>query len=178
MQADVSVAQLSDLIPLCSDLPPATVDQLVGATRVISHAGGRMNHTSLAKALHFSDTHTVGTVGFLSRLGLVDAIGSEVTLTDAGKQIASLGIAARRRHFAERLAHLPIVRQVLNALAEQPERSLPRDQLLTVLGAEACAADANSLFDHLVAWGRYAHLFAYDEQTEVISLPKTPRART
>jgi NitT/TauT family transport system ATP-binding protein len=178
MQADAPIAQLSDLIPVCSDLPPATVDQLVGATRVISHAGGRMNHSSLAKALHFSDTHTVGTVGFLSRLGLVDAIGSEVALTDAGKKIASLGIAARRRHFAERLAHLPIVRHVLNALAEQPERSMLRDQLLIGLGAEACAADANKLFDHLIAWGRYAHLFTYDEQTEVIGLPQAPRART
>lgn len=177
MQAKEPITQLSDLIPICSHLPPATVDQLVGATRVISHAGGRMNHVTLAKALHFSDTHTIGTVGFLSRLGLVDAIGSDVTLTDAGKKIASLGISARRRHFAERLAHLPIVRQVLITLAERPERSLPRDQLLTALGAESCAADANKLFDHLVEWGRYAHLFVYDDQTEVISLPQAPQAQ-
>jgi hypothetical protein len=52
-------AQLSDLVPICSHLPSASVDQLIGATRVISHGGGRLSHAQLLAALHLDDEQTV-----------------------------------------------------------------------------------------------------------------------
>ncbi|HUK09312.1 MAG TPA: AAA-associated domain-containing protein [Stellaceae bacterium] len=163
-------AQLSDLIPMCSRLPPASVDQLVGATRLISRSGGRMAHGKLAKALHFSDEHTVGAVEFLSRLGLVEATGVDIALTEVGKRIASSRIPARRRLFAELATRLPLIHEIMDVLAKQPGRSMSRDELLESLGAQSCAPDAGRLFDHLVAWGRYAGLFSYDADTGDVSL--------
>jgi hypothetical protein len=100
-------AQLSDLVPICSRLPSASVDQLIGATRVISHGGGRMGHAQLVAALHLDDEQTVGVVEFLSCLGLGEVIGSDVALSEVGNRIASSGIPGRRRLFAELAIRLP-----------------------------------------------------------------------
>jgi NitT/TauT family transport system ATP-binding protein len=163
-------AQLSDLIPICDRLPSASIDQLIGATKVISHADGRMSHRKLAAALRFNDEHTAGVIDFLSRLGLVEAIGSEVALTAAGNRIASSEMHARRRLFAELAIRLPIIREIVDALAGQTSRSLPRRKLLDDLGAQSCASDADRIFAHVVAWGRYAGLFSYDAPSGLVSL--------
>jgi NitT/TauT family transport system ATP-binding protein len=172
--AERPTAQLSDLIPICSRLPSASVDQLIGATKVISHAGGRMNHRKLVAALRFNDEHTVGVIQFLSLLGLVDSIGSDVVLTVAGNRIASSDISARRRLFADLALRLPIIREVVDALAGQSSRSLSRSQLLSDLGAQSCAADVDHIFGHVVAWGRYAGLFTYDAPSGLVSLLNLP----
>jgi NitT/TauT family transport system ATP-binding protein len=163
-------AQLSDLVPICSRLPSASVDQLIGATRVISHGGGRMGHAQLVAALHLDDGQTVGVVEFLSCLGLVEVIGSDVALSEVGNRIASSGIPGRRRLFAELAIRLPLIREIMEALVGQSTRSLPRGKLLEALGAQSCAQDADRVFDHVVAWGRYAGLFSYDAKTAQVTL--------
>lgn len=163
-------AQLSDLVPICARLSSVSIDQLIGATKVISRAGGRMSHGKLAASLHFDDEHTVGAIQFLSRLALVQLIGNEVTLTAAGNDIASAGISARRHMFAELALGLPIIREIVDALAAEAGRSLPRTELMGKLGAQSCPMDADLVFDHVVAWGRYAGLFSYDAATGQVSL--------
>ena len=163
-------AHLSDLAPICARLSSVSIDQLIGATRVISRAGGRMSYGKLAASLHFDDEHTVGAIEFLSRLALVQVIGSDVTLTAAGKDIALARIPARRRIFAELALHLPIIREIVDSLGDEASRSLPRAKLMDKLGAQSCPLDADHVFDHVVAWGRYAGLFSYDVATGQVSL--------
>lgn len=170
MTAEKSTAQLIDLVPICSRLPTTSVDQLIGATRVIARAGSRMSPRELAAALHIADENMVGLMDFLSRLGLVEAIGSEIALTESGKSISASNMQARRRLFAEPARRLPIVREIVEALGAQPRRSLPRNKLLSDLGAHACPSDADRVFDHVMEWGRYAGLFHYDRETELVRL--------
>jgi len=172
-QSAGSAMQLSDLMPICKRLPSASVDQLIGATKILSRAGGRMPLRALAKALGFNDEQVAGLVEFLSSLTLVEVKDGDIALTAAGKRMASAGIATRRRLFSERIVHLPIVREIVGRLTEQPDRSLPRDQLLDDLGAQACSADAESIFHHVANWGRYAELFTYDPSSGRVSLTDT-----
>ncbi len=169
-QSAGSAMQLSDLMPICKRLPSASVDQLIGATKILSRAGGRMSLRALATALGYDAEHVAGLVEFLSSLRLVEVRDRDIALTAAGKRIASAGIATRRRLFAELIIHLPIVREIVDRLAEQPDRSLPRGQLLDDLGAQACASDADRIFDHVAGWGRYANLFSYDVSSGQVSL--------
>ena len=166
-----SAIELSDLMPICKRLPSASVDQLIGATRILSRAGGRTSLRALAAALGYDAEHVAGLVEFLSSLRLVEVRDRDIVLTAVGMRIASAGIAARRRLFAELIIHLPIVREIVDRLAEQPDRSLPRDRLLDDLGAHACASDADRIFDHVAGWGRYANLFSYDASSGQVSLP-------
>ena len=161
---------LNDLVPICRHLPPASIDQLIGATRIIARSGGRMSPRKLAAALRSDDEQMIGVIDFLSRLGVVEAIGSEVALTDIGKRLASAAIPARQRVFAELAIRLPVMHEILDALADQSSRSLPRSRLLEGLGAQSCAMDADRVFDQVVAWGRYAGLFSYDASSGLVSL--------
>jgi NitT/TauT family transport system ATP-binding protein len=98
---------------------------------------------------------------FLSCLGLIEVIGSDVALSEVGNRIATSGIPGRRRLFAELAIRLPLIREIMEALAGESMRSLPR---------QACAQDADRVFDHVVAWGRYAGLFSYDAKTAQVTL--------
>jgi len=171
MSAGTTVtAQLSDLVPICARLPSASIDQLIGATRMISHAGGRMSHHGLVKALHFDDAETAGAIEFLSRVRVVEVIGNEVALTAVGKDMASATIPARKRIFGELAIRLPVIREIVDFLAGEAGRSLPRETLMDKIGARSCPSDADLVFDHLVAWGRYAGLFSYDAATGEVRL--------
>jgi NitT/TauT family transport system ATP-binding protein len=164
------IAQLSDLVPMCTRLPAASIEQLIGATRVISRGGGRMGQSKLAKALHFSDEQTVGTIDFLSRLGLVEVSGGEVALTAVGRDVASARIPARKHIFAELALQLPVIREIVHFLAQEAHRSLPRELLMEKIGAQSCPSDAELVFDHVITWGRYAGLFSYDSASGKVML--------
>jgi NitT/TauT family transport system ATP-binding protein len=157
-----SAVQLSDLLPICKRLPSVSVDQLIGAAKILSRAGGTLPPRALAAALSFNDEQLAAVVEFLSSLGLVEMKDHHLVLTAVGKRIASAGIAARKRLFSELILRLPLVKSIVDRLAAEPERSLPRDKLLEDLGAEACASDADRIFNHVLSWGRYAELFSYD----------------
>lgn len=163
-------AQLADLIPICARLPLSNVDQLVGATKILANADGRMSHREFALALAYGDEHMAGVTEFLVGLDLIEVIGREVALTAVGKRFARAGINMRRHLFSELALRLPIVREIVDTLASQPNRSLHRRELLDDLGASSCAADAGRLFDHLVAWGRYAGLFSYEAASGMVTL--------
>ena len=170
MPAERSTAQLIDLVPICNRLPSMTVDQLIGATRVIARAGPHMSHRKLGTALHLDDEKVVGLLDFLSRLGLVEAIGSDIALTESGKSISASKMSDRRRLFVEPALRLPIVHEIVESLSAQLSRSLPRNKLLTDLGAHTCPSDADRVFDHVMGWGQYAGLFYYDRETELVRL--------
>lgn len=165
-----SAIQLSDLAPICKRLPSASVDQLIGATKILSRAGGRLTPRTLAAGLAYDDEHLAGVVEFLSSLDLIEVSENEIALSAVGKRIASSGIASRRRLFSELIIRLPIVRKIVDTLTGQPNRSLPRSKLLEDLGAQACASDADLIFDHVATWGRYAGLFSYDASSGLVSL--------
>ena len=166
----IPFGHLNDLIPVCIRLPSATDDQLVGAVKIISHASGRMSQKKLGSSLRYDDEQIVALVEVLSCLGLVDTIGSDVGLTEFGERVASSAMAERRQLFAESLMRLPIIREIMEALREQATRSFERSKLLDIIGAQSCPADADRAFDYLVAWGRYARLFACDSNTGQVSI--------
>ena len=170
MSAERAAAELNDLVPICSRLPSRSMDQLIGATRVIGQAGSRMSQRKLAAALHVDDENIVGLIDFLARLGFVEAIGSEIALTESGKRIASSEMRARRRLFAEPAQRLPVIRDIMEALGAEPSHALPRNKLLNDLGAHACPSDAHRVFDHVMEWGRYSGLFHYDRKTQLVRL--------
>ena len=165
-----ATGQLHDLIPICARLASRNVDQLVGATKILVNAGGRLSHREFASALSNDDEHVAGVTEFLAGLGIIEVSDKDVALTDVGKRIARAGIGTRRRLFSELVLRLPIFPKIVDTLANQPDRSLSRIRLLEELGASSCGADAGALFEHLVAWGRYAGLFSYDGATGIVSL--------
>jgi hypothetical protein len=90
-------------------------------------------------ALAYGEEHMAAVTEFLVSLDLIEVIGREVALTAVGKRIARARIDMRRHLFAELALRLPIVRKIIETLARQPNRSLQREKVWTILARHRVA---------------------------------------
>ena len=95
----------------------------------------------------------------------------DLVLTDAGKRFADLETDARKRLFAEHLInYVPIMGLIRRVLDERPSHTAPAARFRNELEDYMSEEYADETLKTIVSWGRYAELFAYDEQSELFSL--------
>jgi NitT/TauT family transport system ATP-binding protein len=92
-------------------------------------------------------------------------------LTDAGKRFAHLETDARKKLFAEYPRnYVPIAGLIRRVLDERPSHTAPAARFRNELEDYMSEDHAAETLKTVVSWGRYAELFAYDEQSETFSL--------
>ena len=95
----------------------------------------------------------------------------DLVLTEAGRRFANLETDARKKLFAEHLvAYVPVIGLVRRVLDERPSHTAPEARFRNELEDYMSEDDADETINTVVSWGRYAELFAYDEQSETFSL--------
>src|SRR5689334_22131912 len=95
----------------------------------------------------------------------------DLVLTDAGKRFAHLETDARKRLFAEHLlSYVPVMALIRRVLDERPSHTAPAARFRNELEDYMSEDYADETLKTIVSWGRYAELFAYDEQSETFSL--------
>ena len=95
----------------------------------------------------------------------------DLVLTDAGRRFADLETDARKKLFAEHLVnHVPVMGLIRRVLDERPAHSAPAARFRNELEDYMAEDQADETLKTIVSWGRYAELFAYDEQSELFSL--------
>jgi NitT/TauT family transport system ATP-binding protein len=95
----------------------------------------------------------------------------DIVLTEAGKRFANLETDARKKLFAEHLiAYVPVMGLIKRVLDERPSHTAPAARFRNELEDYMSEEYADETLKTLVSWGRYAELFAYDEQSETFSL--------
>lgn len=99
----------------------------------------------------------------------------DLTLTEAGKGFAHLETDARKKLFAEHLSsYVPLISLIRRVLDERPSHTAPAARFRNELEDYMSEGYADETLKTIVSWGRYAELFAYDEQAELFSL-ENPR---
>ncbi len=103
----------------------------------------------------------------------------DITLTPLGEAFAEARILTRKEIFASRIRRLPLFRWLMSMLHAAEDRNLDRMIVQTALELEFPAEEAARQLDTAINWGRYAELFAYDDDTETLTLeePDTVRER-
>src|SRR5262249_22589298 len=95
----------------------------------------------------------------------------DLVLTDAGKRFAHLETDARKKMFAEHLInYVPVFGLIRRVLDQRPTHSAPAARFRIELEDYMSEEYADETLKTVVSWGRYAELFAYDEQSETFSL--------
>ena len=95
----------------------------------------------------------------------------DLVLTDAGKRFAHLETDARKRLFAQHLVdYVPVMGLIKRVLDERPSHVAPAARFRNELEDYMSEDYADETLKTIVSWGRYAELFAYDEQSETFSL--------
>jgi NitT/TauT family transport system ATP-binding protein len=95
----------------------------------------------------------------------------DLMLTDAGKRFANLATDARKKLFAQHvLDYVPVMNLIRRVLDERPSHTAPAARFRNELEDYMSEDYADETLKTIVSWGRYAELFAYDEQSETFSL--------
>jgi NitT/TauT family transport system ATP-binding protein len=95
----------------------------------------------------------------------------DLTLTEAGKRFANLDTDARKKLFAEHLVtYVPVMGLIRRVLDERPSHTAPEARFRNELEDYMSEDYADETLKTIVSWGRYAELFAFDEQSEMFSL--------
>jgi NitT/TauT family transport system ATP-binding protein len=95
----------------------------------------------------------------------------DLMLTEAGQRFAHLETDARKKLFAEHLMnYVPVIGLIRRVLDERPSHTAPQARFRNELEDYMAEDKADETLKTTVSWGRYAELFAYDEQSETFSL--------
>ena len=93
-----------------------------------------------------------------------------IKLTAAGRVFAQSAAEERKRLFKEHLLHfVPLAAHIRHVLDEREGHSAPRVRFKSELEDHLSASDAEKTLRTLIGWGRYAELFAYNDQTRMFS---------
>ncbi|MGY4305408.1 NitT/TauT family transport system ATP-binding protein [Bradyrhizobium sp. USDA 4369] len=95
----------------------------------------------------------------------------DLTLTESGQRFAHLDTDERKKLFAAHLMeNVPLMGLIRRVLDDRPSHAAPAARFRIELEDYMSEQYADETLQTIVSWGRYAELFAYDEQSETFSL--------
>src|SRR5262252_1272146 len=167
---------ISDRLPAATIntvLPRVSANLLAGLVETLAAApyNGRADLPVLAEELHLEvdDLFPVADASQLLRLAEIG--GGDIKLTDTGKQFAELGTDDRKRLFQRQLlSYVPLAAHIRHVLQERTNHTAPKSRFFDELEDHMSAEDAELTLRAVIGWGRYAEVFAYDDDSGTFSL--------
>ena len=154
-------------------LDSVSTNSLAGLMETLAPApfDGHADLPELAETLQMEIDELFPIAETLQLLRFAEVAHGDIRLSDAGRRFVESDVDARKRLFAEQLlAHVPIVALIRRVLDERPTHSAPYRRFSEELEDFMSEAFAEETLDTATTWGRYAELFAYDEQAHAFSL--------
>ena len=132
---------------------------------------GRADLPALAEGLQLEADELLPMGEALQLLGFGDLDEGDLRVTEMGREFVAADIDSRKALFGAALrAHVPLAAQIRQVLDERWNHRASavrfRDELEDVMSAEYADATMRAV----IAWGRYAELYSYDEDADQFSL--------
>ena len=154
-------------------LPDASVQQLSGLVDTLTEGPyhGRADLPQLADEENLVMDELFPLIETLQLLGFAHVSGGDIELTPPGRAYAQADMLARKQIFADALlTHVPLAAHIRRILDERPGHRAPAARFLRELEDYLSEEEAQRVLDTVIDWGRHAEIFAYDYDTEVLSL--------
>jgi len=154
-------------------LPRVSTNTFMGLTEAILGPpyNGKADLPELATALQMEVDDLFPIVEMLQLLRFVDLADGDIRLTPQGRRLADSDTDERKRLFADHLlTYVPIVALIKRVLDERPSHRAPFSRFSDQLEDFMSEDFAEQTLRSAITWGRYAELFAYDEETRQFSL--------
>ena len=168
-------AQTGQLVPLPTRpyqvLPHVSIGDVTGLVELVHTKGGREDLYQLGRHLHLELDDLLPLVEAADVLGLADTEEGDLVLTEPGRRFAEAGVLEEKQIFREQaLAHVSILRKIVQSLEAAPGRSLPEEYFLSLLEKHFNKEEAQAQLETAINWGRYAELFAFNEDRGMFRL--------
>ena len=155
-------------------LPHTRPGGMAGLLEILEDHEGRADLHVLADELSLEVDALLPTVDTATLLGLLKLEEGDAILTAEGKAFAHADIQERKAIFRKAvLAHIPLLRQMEQALKAKSNRTLPAEFFQDLLDEHFSEDEARRQLETAIQWGRYAELFDYDAASGKLTLTET-----
>ena len=154
-------------------LPQVSTNLMAGLieTLAVEPYNGKADMPEIARTLHLEVDDLFPVAEMLQHLGFADVQEGDILLTQVGKVFADMSTQERKVKFAEQLVRtVPLAARIQKVLNERPGRRAPRVRFEQELEDFLSDNAAEETLDAVINWGRYAEIFAYNDQAETFSL--------
>jgi NitT/TauT family transport system ATP-binding protein len=155
--------------PFGPRLATARPNAVAGLVEKLRIDGGQVDLYRLAAELNYELDDLLPIVEAGELLGLVTVREGGLLLAPVGETYADATILARKELVAGRLLRLPVIRWVFETLQRHDDQRIARDFFLEELTSRYGDFAENQL-DAVISWGRFAELFAFDDDTDELFL--------
>jgi NitT/TauT family transport system ATP-binding protein len=160
-------------LQLGSRLAPVSTNVIAGLIETVAAPPyhGKADLPELARNLQLEIDELFPVAEILHHLGFAEIKEGDIALTVPARNFAELDTQTRKEIFAHYLlASVPLAQHIKRVLDERPGHQAPRVRFEQELEDHLSDAAAEETLDAVVDWGRYAEIFAYDDQAEMFSL--------
>jgi NitT/TauT family transport system ATP-binding protein len=154
-------------------LPRVSANSLSGLIEAVAGApyDGKADLPVIASALQMEVDDLFPVAEALQLLRFAEIEGGDIRLTDSGKQFAESGVDDRKKLFQRQLlTYVPLVAHIRRVLQERTHHTAPKSRFLDELEDHMTAEAAEYTLRAVVAWARFAEVFAYDDRSGTFSL--------
>jgi len=156
--------------PYARALPHVRVGTISGLLELIVESGDasvEIAHLSERLALPMDDLLAILDAATLLEFATITE--GEVALTDLGRDYATTTILRSKDLFrGQVLAHAAIIATIAKTLQEKANKTMRADFFLDILDEHYPAEEAKRQFSTAIEWARYAELFEYDADEELL----------
>ncbi|HEY6824685.1 MAG TPA: nitrate/sulfonate/bicarbonate ABC transporter ATP-binding protein [Steroidobacteraceae bacterium] len=132
---------------------------------------GRADLPAIAEEQHLEVDDLFPAAEALQMLRFAEVEGGDIKLTEAGLQFARSETDERKKLFARHLVtYVPLAAHIRRVLDERASHSAPKSRFIDELEDYMAEEAAEETLRTIISWGRYAELFAYDDNRQAFSL--------
>lgn len=158
---------------IASILPRVSSNLLSGLMETVAAAPfkGTADLPKIASDLQMEIDELFPVAETLQMLRFAEIEGGDLKLTEAGLRFANAELAERKRIFSQHLLrYVPLAAHVRRILDERASHTAPKARFIDELEDSMGDEEAEQTLRAIISWGRYAELFAYDDQNMLFSL--------
>ena len=146
---------------------------LQGLIESVSEApyNGKADLPAIAQALQLEADELFPAADALQMLRFAEVEGGDIRLLEAGLAFAHAESDERKHLFARHLlTYVALAAHIRRVLDERSSHTAPKSRFFDELEDYMAEEAAEQTLRTIISWGRYAEVFAYDDQRQVFSL--------
>jgi NitT/TauT family transport system ATP-binding protein len=151
-------------------LPEATSSEIVGLLEYLDARGGKQDIFRIAAETNRPFDQMIRVVRAAELLDFVDTPKRLVAFEPEGQRFVRANAEERKAIWREHLLRLRLFHDIYEVLQREPSHEIDKEFVLETIVMHMPQENYDKTFATFIRWARFGDLFAYDDQTDMISL--------